>query len=49
MGTGSGSLEPSLRSQPAAPAEPRYSSEYEEMDINDDQVEVPAFLRRQAN
>ena len=47
--TGSGSLEPSLRSQPAAPAEPPYSSEYEEMDINDDQVEVPAFLRRQAN
>ena len=47
--TGSGNLEPTLRSQPVAPAESRYSSEYEEMDINDDQVEVPAFLRRQAN
>ena len=48
--TGSSSVvEPVFRSQPRVQDEPRYNSEYEEMNVNDDQVEVPAFLRRQAN
>ena len=48
--TGSSSVvEPAFRSQPRVQDEPRYNSEYEEMNVNDDQVEVPAFLRRQAN
>ena len=47
--TGSTVVEPAFRSQTRELEEPRYNSEYEEMDVNDEQVEVPAFLRRQAN
>ena len=47
--TGSTIVEPAFRSQARELEEPRYNSEYEEMDVNDEQVEVPAFLRRQAN
>lgn len=47
--TGSSVVEPAFRSQPRVPDETRYNSEYEEMNVGDDQVEVPAFLRRQAN
>ena len=47
--TGTSVVEPVFRSQPRVPDEPRYNSEYEEMNVEDDQVEVPAFLRRQAN
>jgi cell division protein FtsZ len=47
--TGSAAAEPVYREQPPVTEEPRYSQEYEEMDNGDDQVEVPAFLRRQAN
>jgi cell division protein FtsZ len=47
--TGAVSAEPALREQPMVTQEPRYHAEYEEMEETDDQVEVPAFLRRQAN
>ena len=47
--TGSAAAEPAVREQPSMSQEPQFHGEYEEMDANDDQVEVPAFLRRQAN
>jgi len=47
--TGAAAAEPVVREQPRVTEEPRYQGDYEEMDANDDQVEVPAFLRRQAN
>ena len=47
--TGSAAAEPVMREQPTMSQEPQFHGEYEEMDANDDQVEVPAFLRRQAN
>jgi cell division protein FtsZ len=47
--TGSQAAEPAMREQPVMSQEPQFHGEYEEMDANDDQVEVPAFLRRQAN
>jgi cell division protein FtsZ len=47
--TGSTAAEPAMREQPVMSQEQQFSGEYEEMDANDDQVEVPAFLRRQAN
>ncbi|GLQ34862.1 cell division protein FtsZ [Amylibacter marinus] len=37
------------RSAPALNEEPQFSTDYDEMDPQDEQVEVPAFLRRQAN
>ena len=47
--TGSAAAEPAMREQPTMSQEPQFHGEYEEMDADDDQVEVPAFLRRQAN
>jgi cell division protein FtsZ len=47
--TGNAAAEPLAREQPMMSQEPHFQGEYEEMDANDDQVEVPAFLRRQAN
>ena len=47
--TGGAAAEPAYREQPTVTEDPRYQQEYEEMDNGDDQVEVPAFLRRQAN
>lgn len=47
--TGSAAAESAMREQPTMSQEPQFHGEYEEMDANDDQVEVPAFLRRQAN
>ena len=47
--TGSAAAEPAMREQPTMSQGPQFHGEYEEMDADDDQVEVPAFLRRQAN
>ncbi|MCL4122994.1 UNVERIFIED_CONTAM: hypothetical protein GTU68_059993 [Idotea baltica] len=40
---------PATREQPSFTEEQQFSPEYDEMAHEDDQIEIPAFLRRQAN
>ena len=52
--TGSASNDPApasqtVREQPRLSEQPQYTNEYQSMDAEEDQIEIPAFLRRQAN
>jgi len=41
--------QPVSREQPTFAEPQEYAPEYDEMASEDDQIEIPAFLRRQAN
>ncbi|WP_189640386.1 cell division protein FtsZ [Paramylibacter ulvae] len=47
--TGAAEAAPATREQPSFSEEQQYSAEYDDMAHEDDQIEIPAFLRRQAN